>query len=456
MKPDRLETPESTDDRSPTETVMIDVEEAEKSINSTLLDETQYVEIDDLIDDLDDDDTSNTDNERKIQIVDGERLTVTGIESITVALGECNQYIDPRPYKLIIPKWVGYYEVWAFKATVPIKSLRGIDIDDDDNPANAYNCPPFVEINVYSDNVDININDQWFGTKTYVYTVDGDTYISFIPSKKYDAILGLLTILLISGYDVTHHVRTILFELLNHTFNVNVESVELAGMDDTVEEIIDALTIEDPRLIPRHILLGGEMGCGKSEIVKQVIKRTPDWLHYQMDDDLYNWKRLITRLNKLLAFLRRKAILIIDEIDEIGLDRNNLGQNSSQSVYTLLRILDGVGDLGNTRVIATTNRPHDLDPALKRVGRFGPIYIIKNPTDEVFAEIVRFYIDRYSGDGVVDVAEIVAARNGATGCDIRAAFENCIIHRYSITTDVVIRELTKVMAAKSCELKNYV
>ena len=181
------------------------------------------------------------------------------------------------------------------------------------------------------------------------------------------------------------------------------------------DEIMEVLTINDPRLIPGNILLGGEMGCGKSEIVKQVIKRTPNWLHYQLNSDLYDWKRLITKLNKLLAFLDRKALIIIDEIDEIGMDRNKSNNTSEQSVYTLLRVLDGVDGLGNTRIIATTNRPNDLDPALKRVGRFGPICIIENPTDAVFRKIVQFYIDRYGGSETVEIPTILAARNGATG-----------------------------------------
>ncbi|MFA5445156.1 MAG: AAA family ATPase [Bacteroidales bacterium] len=433
-------------------------EETNPGIIGSVIDETRYVEIDGLIGDLDEDadDDNDKEDERKIQVVEGERLTIEGIASIVAALKECEQYIDPRPYKLLIPKWFGYEEVWAFKANVPIKNLRGVDIDDEDNPANAYNCSPFIAVEAYSNYIDINVNNQWFGTKTYRYDVDGDTYISFIPSNKYDSMLGLLTVLVISGYNVTSHIRIILFEVLNHNFNVSIDSVELAGMDDVVDEIMEVLTINDPRLIPRHILLGGEMGCGKSEIVKQVIKRTPNWLHYQLNSDLYDWKRLILKLNKLLAFLDRKALIIIDEIDEIGMDRNKSNNTSEQSVYTLLRVLDGVDGLGNTRIIATTNRPNDLDPALKRVGRFGPICIIESPTDAVFEKIVQFYIDRYGGNETVAIPTILAARNGATGCDIRAAFENCIIHKYPITTDTIIRELKKVLAAKSCELKNYV
>lgn len=427
-------------------------EETDSVITGSVIDETQYAAIDDLIDGLDDDE----EDDRKIQIVEGERLTIEGIASIVAAIKDCERYINPRPYKLLVPKSFGYEEVWAFKAKGIVRNLHGVDIDDEDNPANAYNCPPFIAVEAYSNYIDINVNGQWFGTKTYLYEINGDTYISFIPSKKYDSMLGLLTILIISGYDVTSHIRTILFEVLNHNFNVNIDSVELAGMDAVVDEIMEVLTNDDPRLIPRHILLGGEMGCGKSEIVKQVIKRTPDWLHYQLNNELCDWKRLITRLNKLLVFIDRKTLIVIDEIDEIGMDRNKSNNFDEQSVYTLLRVLDGVDGLGNTRIIATTNRPNDLDPALKRVGRFGPICIIGNPTDEVFAKIVQFYIDRYGGKGTVEIPAILAARSGATGCDIRAAFENCIIHKYPIMTEVIIRELKKVLAAKSCELKNYV
>ena len=177
-----------------------------------------------------------------------------------------------------------------------------------------------------------------------------------------------------------------IFEAINKKFETNIESIELAGVDKIIDSCLETLESDDQRLVSRHILLAGPPGCGKSEIVKALIKKTPNWVHYTLSNNINDWSQFMRSLNKLMTYIKRKVMIIVDEIDEIGLSRNQ----ESQKVYDLLRVMDGVTDMGHIKFVATTNRPAVLDPALKRIGRFGPVRFIGVPDDKTFYDIVKF------------------------------------------------------------------
>lgn len=379
-----------------------------------------------------------------------------GNKVLDAALDAVKHLVEIYPYTGEIETWMGTKKTYFFKFKCKIPDMRNFDSDEDDddagkNPISAYNCPPFISVRSSNGHVANRIGGGWFWTNSSVERYDGSYYMEYDEFSKHSSIINLLTILYISKYkEVEDSLRSVIFSAINRLFYVNIESVELAGVDDIVNNIIEILDISDPRLVRRNILLAGPPGSGKSEIVKKVIKDTPAWLHYPLkfDEDM-DWVRFMKNLDKLSKFMQRKVMIVIDEIDEIGTAR---GMDGS-AIYDLLRVLDGVQEMGDIKFIATTNRPKVLDPALKRIGRFGPIIHIDIPDVETFKAIVRFYNDRY--EGIVDVDKVTDTRQGAVGAEIRAAFEDCIIHGQDVTTDNVITNLNHIMASKMVEEKDY-
>jgi len=340
-----------------------------------------------------------------------------------------------------------------FRITTPVKNMRTISDDDDedgtDSPLKYLKCHPFINVSISGPFISTKIGGRggWFSTTSRVY---GDpnrqcekfppgTYIEFENDSKYESMINILSVLYISGYkEALEPLKTIIFAALSKVMTLEEGSIELVGEEKTIERILATITTTDPRLINRHILLHGSPGCGKSEIVKEIIRRTPDWIHYPLGSDSDTWEDFVKALDKLMRFLGKSALIVADEIDENGLTR----AVDREKVFKLLRVLDGVGDIGHVKFIATTNRAADLDEALLRVGRLGPAIKVQKPTDEKRRMIVAFYAGRYEAD--VDVDWLCKELRDASGSDIRAAFENCIIYGDSLTTKNILKAFKEI------------
>jgi SpoVK/Ycf46/Vps4 family AAA+-type ATPase len=214
--------------------------------------------------------------------------------------------------------------------------------------------------------------------------------------------------------------------------------VVLAGYGDVVERCGRLLRSDDPRFMNRHILLAGPPGCGKSMIAKRVAANHPEFVRCNLTrvDDWVYW---ISMLAKILDKCKRRVLLIIDEIDEIGMSR----RSGRKSVYELLRLMDGVENSMNVTILATTNRLKDLDEALLRPGRFGPVMFVGAPDREQVRAILEYYGRRYSAgidaERVLDEVEL-----GFSGAEIRIAVEDCIVDGSDVTTDGVIENLRRL------------
>ncbi len=91
-------------------------------------------------------------------------------------------------------------------------------------------------------------------------------------------------------------------------------------------------------------------------------------------------------------------------------------------VTQLLALLDGLEERGNVFVIATTNRPGDIDPALRRPGRFDRVIDMGSPDETGRAAIFRHYLEPLVIDPALDpdrlVTELASLTSGLTGADI--------------------------------------
>ena len=176
-------------------------------------------------------------------------------------------------------------------------------------------------------------------------------------------------------------------------------------------------------VLPKGILLYGEPGTGKTLIGQTIAKETN-----------YNFK-LISASSLLGQYvgssaknirdcfdeLRKKgnSILFLDELDAIGMKRNS-DENSKEYRSCLNELLAQISNEANSNIIvmATTNRPEDLDEALLRPGRFDLKIEIKKPDKEQRVKIFELYFNKVKHSEDLDLELLAEETDGETGAFI--------------------------------------
>ena len=209
---------------------------------------------------------------------------------------------------------------------------------------------------------------------------------------------------------------------------------DVAGVDEEkaeLQEVVDFL--KDPKKyeeigarIPHGILLAGAPGTGKTMLAKAVAGESEVcFLSISGSDFMEMYVGVgASRVRDLFAQARKvaPAVIFIDEIDAVGRKRGTgLGGGHDEREQTLNQLLvemDGFGKAEGVIVLAATNRPDILDPALLRPGRFDrQIYI--NPPDAKGREaILKIHAKDKKLDGEVNLKTIALATTGFTGADL--------------------------------------
>eukprot|EP00293_Proteomonas_sulcata_P000592 CAMPEP_0184320898 /NCGR_PEP_ID=MMETSP1049-20130417/116350_1 /TAXON_ID=77928 /ORGANISM="Proteomonas sulcata, Strain CCMP704" /LENGTH=539 /DNA_ID=CAMNT_0026641541 /DNA_START=792 /DNA_END=2411 /DNA_ORIENTATION=- len=113
------------------------------------------------------------------------------------------------------------------------------------------------------------------------------------------------------------------------------------------------------------------------------------------------------------------SIIFIDEIDSLAPKRDkSQGEIERRIVSQLLTLMDGISALSHVVVIACTNRPNSIDPALRRFGRFDREIDIGVPDDKGRLDILRIHTKNMSLDNDIDLEEICKETYGFVGADI--------------------------------------
>jgi len=281
-------------------------------------------------------------------------------------------------------------------------------------------------------------------TSVQIIRLQQKCYVEFEPSWR--GMLGLGAIIA-AHYNQKELLIDSAMKLLEKRVDYEVGEVDLAGLDEVVQKCFKIITVADERVTNRHLLLAGPPGCGKSMIAKRLMELTPEMIHFNVTSNM-DWGSVIPMLNEMVKWCDKKVLVVIDEIDEIGLNRDV----SRDRVYMLLRLLDGTAAIKNVKFVATTNRPADLDIALLRPGRLGPVFVVDAPSKEQKQLIVKYYNDKFECD--IDVSEI-AGVDDITGCDIRTAFEDCIIYGQELNTENVRKNLLNIKKGKELNTSIY-
>ena len=184
-------------------------------------------------------------------------------------------------------------------------------------------------------------------------------------------------------------------------------------------EIFEKLGIE----APKGVLLHGPPGTGKTLLAKAVANETNAHFISISGPEIMSkfYGESEARLREIFKEAKEKApsIIFIDEIDSIAPKREEVtGEVERRVVSQLLSIMDGLEARGKVIVIAATNRPNAIDPALRRPGRFDREIEIKVPDKRGRLEILQIHTRTMPLDTDVDQVRIAAVTHGFVGADL--------------------------------------
>jgi len=212
---------------------------------------------------------------------------------------------------------------------------------------------------------------------------------------------------------------------------------DIGGLREQIREVRETveLPLTHPHLFeevgvepPKGVLLCGPPGTGKTLLARAVAHETKATFIRVVGSELV--QKFIGEgarmVREVFNLARKKApsIVFCDEIDAIGSRRLDVGTSGDREVQRtlmqLLSIMDGFDPRGDVRIIAATNRPDILDPALLRPGRFDRIIYFPLPDRDAREEIFRIHTRRMKLDSDVSLGVLAEMTENATGADIKA------------------------------------
>jgi len=209
---------------------------------------------------------------------------------------------------------------------------------------------------------------------------------------------------------------------------------DVAGVDEAKEELVEVVDfLKNPKKytdiggkIPKGVLLVGPPGTGKTLLARAVAGEAGVSFFRMSGADFVEMFVGVgaARVRDLFKQARDKApcIIFIDELDAIGKSRiNNIAGGNDEREQTLNQLLvemDGFNATSGLIILAATNRPDVLDPALLRPGRFDRQVLVDRPDLKGREEILRIHSRNVKLDLSVDLAAIARSTSGFAGADL--------------------------------------
>jgi len=184
-------------------------------------------------------------------------------------------------------------------------------------------------------------------------------------------------------------------------------------------EIFEKLGIE----APKGVLLYGPPGTGKTLLAKAVANESQAHFISISGPEIMSkfYGESEARLREIFKEAREKApsIIFVDEIDSIAPKREEVtGEVERRVVSQMLSLMDGLEARGKVIVIAATNRPNAIDPALRRPGRFDREIEIKVPDKKGRSDILAIHSRNMPLADDVDMKKISSVSHGYVGADL--------------------------------------
>jgi len=223
-----------------------------------------------------------------------------------------------------------------------------------------------------------------------------------------------------------------------------VRFADVAGIDEAKEELMEVVQfLRDPerfrRLggkIPKGVLIVGAPGTGKTLLAKAVAGEAGvPFLSISGSEFVEMFVGVgAARVRDLFAQAQKLApcIIFIDELDALGKARGVTGLNSNdereQTLNQLLVQMDGFDTQGGVIILAATNRPEILDPALLRPGRFDRHVAIDRPDIKGREQILKVHTRGVVLAPEVDLGVIAAKTPGFAGADLANIVNEAALH----------------------------
>jgi transitional endoplasmic reticulum ATPase len=226
--------------------------------------------------------------------------------------------------------------------------------------------------------------------------------------------------------------RETLDELALHVRDISYE--DIGGLSREIREIREMIEVplRHPELFsrlginpPRGVLLHGPPGTGKTLIARAVAGETdanfisisgPEIVSKFYGESEQRLRQIFDEASKAAP-----SIIFIDEIDSIAPKREEVsGDLERRVVAQILSLMDGLSSRGEVIVIAATNRPNALDPAIRRGGRFDREIEIGIPNRNGRLEVLYVHTRGMPLDESLDLMEIADSTHGFVGADLYA------------------------------------
>ncbi|WP_323677148.1 AAA family ATPase [Halorubellus sp. PRR65] len=216
---------------------------------------------------------------------------------------------------------------------------------------------------------------------------------------------------------------------------------DIGGLEDELERVREMieLPLSEPELFqklnidpPRGVLLYGPPGTGKTLIAKAVANEVSAEFHTVSGPEIMSKYKGESeeRVREVFETARETApsIVFFDEIDSVAGKRDDDGDVENRVVAQLLSLMDGLESRGDVVVIGATNRVDDIDPALRRGGRFDREIEIGVPSEVGRREILDVHTRGMPLADDVDLDTLASRTHGFVGADLDVLVSEAAMH----------------------------
>ncbi|RJS79888.1 AAA family ATPase, partial [Candidatus Bathyarchaeota archaeon] len=231
---------------------------------------------------------------------------------------------------------------------------------------------------------------------------------------------------------------------------------DIGGLEQVKQELKEAVEwpLKNPEMFkrlgikpPKGILLYGPPGCGKTLLARAVATESEaNFITIKGPEVFSKW---VGESEKAIREVFRKArmaapaVIFFDEIDSL-VPRRGLGFADSgvteRVISQLLTEMDGIVTLQDIVVIAATNRPDIVDPAVLRPGRFDRLIYVPEPDEKSRLEIFKIYTKNMPLAKDVDLKKLAEMTKNYSGADIEALCREAAMN--ALRRDVNAKEVT--------------
>ena len=298
-----------------------------------------------------------------------------------------------------------------------------------------YRLASYVQLEKVNELCEAGLAEGWLNSYDFEEPTDTPWYISFLPYIIVIVLFIIFYVVMVNraGQGVKNGFARSHAKVSFNEKNA-VKFTDVAGADEEKKELEEVVEfLRDPgkfiklgARIPRGILLVGPPGTGKTLLAKAVAGEAGVPFYSISGSDFVEMYVGVgaSRVRDLFDSARKHpaSIIFIDEIDAVGRHRGaGLGGGHDEREQTLNQLLvemDGFGNHEGVIVMAATNRPDILDPALLRPGRFDRQVTVNYPDLKGREEILKVHVRNKPLEANVDLHRIAQTTVGFTGADL--------------------------------------